>query len=153
MNTYTSYTISTAFSAFWNRYVDFSGRSTRSAYWWTQLVLFLIGMITGVIDTIIGLDLISTVWSLVIFLPSWALMFRRFHDVGKSAWLILPISLLGIAGAIMIIVGIAFAEMVMALLLGMLFVLFSVIWGLVITCKDSQVGPNKWGASEKYPEA
>lgn len=150
MNTYTSYTISTAFSAFWNRYVDFSGRSTRSAYWWTQLVLFLIGMITGVIDTIIGLDLISTVWSLVIFLPSWALMFRRFHDVGKSAW---PISLLGIAGAIMIIVGIAFAEMVMALLLGMLFVLFSVIWGLVITCKDSQVGPNKWGASEKYPEA
>ena len=71
----------TAIKLYFTHYVDFQGRSRRSEYWW--VVLF-----NTVVGTIIGLALpdFAWIWSLVILVPTLALLVRRLHDAGKSGW-------------------------------------------------------------------
>ena len=38
-----------AFAAFWKGYADFTGRSSRSAYWWVVLALVLLNIIIGIV--------------------------------------------------------------------------------------------------------
>ena len=66
--------IKTCFS----KYVTFSGRATRSEYWWFALLCFIVGIIPLV--NLLGL---------LLFLPSVAVAVRRLHDVGKSGWTLL----------------------------------------------------------------
>ena len=88
-----------------NNYVGFSGRASRSEYWFWVLFTMIISIVTGLMDGFIfgsglGTGLISTITSVVFFLPGLAVWVRRLHDVGKSGWwilssiLILPVLLL-----------------------------------------------------------
>lgn len=63
--------IKTCFS----KYVTFSGRASRSEYWWFALFSFIVGFIPVV--NLLGLLLI---------LPGLAVAVRRLHDIGKSGW-------------------------------------------------------------------
>jgi uncharacterized membrane protein YhaH (DUF805 family) len=67
-----------------SKFVDFSGRASRSEYWW--FALFLVGIY-------IGAELISDAayWIVVVatFLPSLAAAVRRLHDTGRSGWWLL----------------------------------------------------------------
>lgn len=63
-------------------YVDFEGRVGRQEFW--MFVLFSI-LIQVALD-IVGLDLIASLVSLLILLPSLAIGARRLHDIGKSGW-------------------------------------------------------------------
>ena len=38
------------------------------------------------IDGFLGLGYLSSIYSLIVFIPSIAVMIRRVHDVGKSGW-------------------------------------------------------------------
>ncbi len=73
-------------------YCNFSGRASRSEFWWFQLFLFIIGCILNIITLSGGQGLyytmsaISGIWSLAILLPQLGLQVRRFHDTGRSAW-------------------------------------------------------------------
>lgn len=85
------------------KYATFSGRATRSEYWYFVLIYSIIYTILMGIDFAIGtfskqlmengsfLGFLSTAYSLVLFLPSLAVTVRRLHDINKSGWWILLI--------------------------------------------------------------
>ena len=88
-----------------NNYVGFSGRASRSEYWFWVLFTMIVSFVTGIMDGFIfgsefGTGTISNIAAVIYFLPGLAVWVRRLHDVGKSGWwilssiLILPVLLL-----------------------------------------------------------
>lgn len=86
-----------AIKLFFVNYVDFSGRSTASEYWWAFLFNFLVRLCTAWIP-VVG---VIVSWGLL--LPTLALNVRRLHDTGRS-WVYLLFGLIPIAGVIILIV-------------------------------------------------
>lgn len=88
------------------KYVTFSGRASRSEYWWFFLFCFGAGiaaqMTEGIINAATGTPdgprLISSAFNIATFLPSLAVGWRRMHDTGRSGlFLLYPfIALIGI---------------------------------------------------------
>ena len=64
------------------KYVDFSGRATRSEFWWFVLFNFVLSIVTSMLG-----QMISSLVSLALLVPSLAVGARRLHDIGKSGWL------------------------------------------------------------------
>lgn len=128
-----------ALKLFFVNYVNFSGRSRRSEYWYAILgiyiVEFLLYMVagTGVFMASLGGDagtivasatvpsILLILFSLAIMIPSLSLTIRRYHDIGKSGWWIF-ISLVPCIGTILT---------------------------LIFMCTDSQPGMNQWGPNPK----
>ena len=111
------------------KYVDFSGRARRSEYWYFALFSFLLGIVTSVIDAVLGTGyddttggLVNSLGSLVLLLPSLAVAVRRLHDIGRSGWWFLLV-VIPIIGWIVLIV-----------------------W----FCTDTKRGENKYGADPKH---
>ena len=82
------------------KYCCFTGRASRSEYWWFVLFLFIIGAIIQTFATITTVKsmangdsspfniftVIMYIWNLIVLLPSLGLLFRRLHDTGRSGW-------------------------------------------------------------------
>ena len=66
-------------------YAKFDGRARRSEYWYFTLF----NVIITVLFSIIGLKLLSNIYTLAVLLPSIGVAIRRMHDVDKSGWFIL----------------------------------------------------------------
>jgi len=79
-----------AIRLFFKNYVNFSGRSTRSEYWYAFLFTILVSTVIGLIGSATGsvepgkVWFPSLLWSLVIFIPLTSAGFRRLHDIGRS---------------------------------------------------------------------
>lgn len=69
--------------------LNFKGRSRRSAFWYWFLFVMVLNILVGFVAGFIGLPILSTVFSLVILVPSLAVGFRRMHDIGKPGWYII----------------------------------------------------------------
>ena len=70
-----------------NNYANFSGRSSRSAYWYWVLFNFVLSIAANIIDyAVIGFGVLAAVVGLGLLLPSIAVGMRRLHDIGKSGW-------------------------------------------------------------------
>lgn len=99
-----------------SNYCCFTGRASRSEYWWFQLFTYLVGMVfyipcigflfsnsseveAGVVICLI----LVCLFGLACVLPSMGLLWRRLHDTGRSGWNVLW-SLIPYAGAIVLIV-------------------------------------------------
>lgn len=69
-------------------YAQFSGRASRSEYWWFILFSFLANIGTGVIDLALGsqIQVVGTLVGLALLIPGFALIARRMHDTGRSGW-------------------------------------------------------------------
>lgn len=105
----------TAIKSFWSNYVNFKGRARRSEYWFIALFLFITNLGATILDGAVfatdvdlfletgGWGPIGVLWSVAVFLPSLAVVVRRLHDTGRSAWWLL-IVLVPIAGAIVLFV-------------------------------------------------
>ena len=109
-------------------YATFSGRARRKEYWMFFLISALISIVLTLLDILLGTysveyeaGLFSGLYSLLILIPSIAVVVRRLHDTDRSGWWIL-ISLIPLIGVI---------------------VLF------VFMCLDSQPGTNRFGANPK----
>jgi uncharacterized membrane protein YhaH (DUF805 family) len=99
-------TFSEAISSGFRNYVGFSGRASRSEFWYWILFTFLVGIVTTIIDLGVlssKVEPFSSIWSLVTFLPSLAMGIRRLHDTDRSGWWWL-ISLIPLIGIIVLIV-------------------------------------------------
>jgi uncharacterized membrane protein YhaH (DUF805 family) len=87
-------------------YVGFSGRAPRSEFWYWTLFSLIGGVVTLAADaTIFSIEdysVFSTLFNLVVFLPSLAMGVRRLHDIDRTGWWFL-IVVTGI-GAILLIV-------------------------------------------------
>ena len=78
------------FTNAFKKYAVFQGRERRAAYWWFYLFCLIINIVTFSIDALlIEFPIFSLLWALIILLPSWGLMVRRFHDVDRRAWWVL----------------------------------------------------------------
>ncbi|MDN8625307.1 MULTISPECIES: DUF805 domain-containing protein [Corynebacterium] len=80
-----------AVKRFVTRVFRFKGRSSRSEYWWVQLVLFLIYAAVSVVALSVGVDpddvnnpvgIATAIFNLIILVPSLSLTWRRLHDAG-----------------------------------------------------------------------
>jgi uncharacterized membrane protein YhaH (DUF805 family) len=76
-----------------SKYVYFSGRASRSTFWYFILFTLIGSFVTGFIDGILypynELALIESLFSLMVFLPSIAVSIRRMHDINRVGWWIL----------------------------------------------------------------
>jgi uncharacterized membrane protein YhaH (DUF805 family) len=75
------------------RYFSFSGRSTKSQYWFFSLTVIVLGIIAVVLDAAVlgsskpaGFTALAYIAHLI---PSLAVTVRRLHDADKSGWLVL----------------------------------------------------------------
>lgn len=100
------------------KYVTFSGRASRSEYWWWALFYVLLFVVAGILDSILfpgstGVQAgdgriaysggaISAIAGLALLLPSLAVTVRRLHDTDRSGWWVL-ISLIPLIGAIVLL--------------------------------------------------
>lgn len=72
-----------------NHYADFSGRATRSQYWYFVLFSMIFSIIASIIDyAIFGENkmMVNGFYNLAVLIPSISIGARRLHDTGKSGW-------------------------------------------------------------------
>ncbi|MBT9384863.1 DUF805 domain-containing protein [Pseudooceanicola sp. CBS1P-1] len=88
-------TFTDAIRTCWGKYAVISGRASRSEYWWWALFTLLVSLGFSVLeDGLLGgvtYDLLGSIASLVLLLPSLCAGGRRLHDRDMSAWWLLLI--------------------------------------------------------------
>lgn len=109
-----------AVQRFFKKYAMFSGRASRSEYWWWTLVAILVGSLLNAMTytgggiypsggqltagpAVITGYILLAIWGLATIIPSIALTIRRLHDVNLSGWFLL-LALIPILGALAIFV-------------------------------------------------
>lgn len=138
-----------AIGLFFRNYFNFSGRSTRSEYWFAILFIIITTIVLLVIDELTAGVMLSLTWRLLIFIPSLSLGFRRLHDAGKKGtiWIIIE--------AISVILRIfdneytSYDEDMLLLLLASVGFILSIIM-LACCCAPSDPEENEYGRAP-YP--
>ncbi len=85
-------------------YFNFSGRATRSEFWYFTLFCLLFGMLIMLIEYMLGIGnvketgILSLIFDLALVFPSLAVSTRRLHDTNRSGWwnLIILVPIIGI---------------------------------------------------------
>ena len=109
-----------AYKNFFKGYVDFTGRSTRSEYWWIWLtnILLLIPLYSAYFNAIFsegsegaflalgGLAIIYMIFGLALILPMLALTVRRLRDAGFH-WALIFVHFIPVVGGIALLVLLA----------------------------------------------
>ena len=113
-----------AVESVFRQYANFDGRARRSEYWFFVLFVLLTSTVLSFLGVMIGgpglARILTGLYTLVIFVPSVALVWRRLHDTGRSGlWFLLT------------------------------FIPIGQIVLLVFFCLDSQPGANEYGPNPK----
>ena len=114
-------TFTTAIRTCFAKYVTFSGRASRSEYWWFFLFVLLMNTAAGIVDMALfgtvavqqtaDSTAVAASWqqpvqaivSLVLFLPQLSAAWRRMHDTGRSGlYALFPILLMICAGLVLV---------------------------------------------------
>jgi uncharacterized membrane protein YhaH (DUF805 family) len=85
------------------KYAVFSGRARRMEFWMFVLFYVIIAVVLAVVDAMIGMPILGSIFMLALLVPSLAVGARRLHDIGKSGWWQLLV-LVPLIGAIILIV-------------------------------------------------
>ena len=117
------------------KYAVFAGRARRKEFWFFYLFYVIFALAAAIVDSVLGTEysvaetasigLFSSVFVIAMMLPTFAVLARRLHDIGRSGWWIL-IGLIPIIGAIVL---------------------------LIFTVRDSQEGENRFGPNPKEAAA
>lgn len=144
-----------AVSVCFRKFVTFSGRASRSEYWFFTLFAALAGFVTALADIAIfgASDTVSplnSIVSLIMFFPGLAVSWRRLHDTNRSGWWIgglwLAMLVTGI-GAGLVMNGAPEGQDAMIGIFGVLGIavlIYSIIL-LVFFCSKGDPGPNRFG--------
>ncbi|HBF66407.1 MAG TPA: DUF805 domain-containing protein [Clostridium sp.] len=128
------------------KYAVFKGRESRRTFWYFVLFNFIFSLIIYFIDKIVHSDILSTIYSLAVFLPSLGASIRRLHDINKSGWWVL-LSMIPLA-FYLIVIPLAFVSKTAALgglILISLLCLACSIWLIVLEATPGTPGENKYG--------
>lgn len=71
------------------QYATFSGRASRSEYWYWVLFIVIASVAANIVDASLDTGVFGALVGLALFVPNLAVAIRRLHDIGKSAWNIL----------------------------------------------------------------
>jgi uncharacterized membrane protein YhaH (DUF805 family) len=94
----------TAYQNAFNRYSEFSGRTSVGGFWRFVAVNFIVVVVLGLLVNVSSIFLvIYLIYGLAVLIPSLAIAIRRLHDTGKSGWFIL-LGLIPFVGVIILIV-------------------------------------------------
>lgn len=73
-----------------DKYATFSGRATRSEYWYSVLFGYLVAMLIVIFgmfnESPEVIIVLYSILSLILLIPSLAVCIRRLHDTGRSGW-------------------------------------------------------------------
>ena len=102
-------TFSESIKTCFGKYVDFSGRASRSEYWWFTLFSVVSQAVVNFIP------FIGWIYALALLLPSLAATARRLHDIDRTAWwmllyLVPVLSLMAIPIMIIVLIGISLSD-------------------------------------------
>lgn len=111
-----------AYKKMWARAFDFKGRARRSEFWLANIVNSIIGIVLGLLSSIIEpLAFLQLIYALLVLIPCLSMTIRRLHDTNrKGHWLWLVLTVYG-----------AFAL-------------------LVFYCQDKKQPYNRFGKSSKW---
>jgi uncharacterized membrane protein YhaH (DUF805 family) len=77
-------------------YANFSGRATRSEFWWWVLAYLLLMVPLSIADEVLNpgtqlgkMSCVVAIVTLALWLPNLAVTVRRLHDIDRSGWWIL----------------------------------------------------------------
>lgn len=94
-------TLAEAWKSFWTRWT-FKGRSSRSEFWYMQLIFLGIDFIFGFLGVFPKTgpfaQVVLALWGFAAFIPWICLCVRRLHDIGRTAWELLLVSLIPFGG-------------------------------------------------------
>jgi len=130
------------------KYAQFSGRATRSEFWYFVLGIIIIRTVLGWIS-----QSIQSLYYLSVFIPLLAVTARRLHDVGKSGWLqllgfvallVLPILIILIA-----LTGGRVQSVLIILIAFSIIPIYILIRLFILYIRDSTPGDNKYGPNPK----
>ena len=93
--------IKLALRRFFFHYSEFTGRASRSEYWWSVLMTWAIGILANWLGHVSST--IPTVVTLSLICPSIAMFVRREHDIGHR-WTRMLVGLIPFFGWIMLLV-------------------------------------------------
>lgn len=107
-------TFGQAVERYWRKYATFSGRASRSEYWYAMLANLLVIITFNVVEVIAilaisreaGVLIFTTLFAvfwLATLVPSISVGARRLHDVGWSGWFQL-LGVIPILGALLLII-------------------------------------------------
>ncbi len=158
-----------AVSSCFSKYAVFSGRAPRSELWWwflfVILVSFGVGIISGILDVVLGLKAFSGIVSLLLdlffLLPNLAVTMRRLHDLNRSGWwygglIVLSLFIMALGIPLMIRMaenheqgyaptdGLNPAVFILLAVLGFAETVYSIVL-LVWFCMRGTRGPNRFG--------
>jgi uncharacterized membrane protein YhaH (DUF805 family) len=135
------------------KFAQFGGRSRRTEYWMFFVFNILVGVVTNLVDRLLGLGAvgIDTFATLALLIPNAALWVRRLHDVNRSGWwiwtIITPAGLIlqqawgrenePVTNGIMVLAGL---------------LVVAAIWNLVLMLLPGTKGPNNFGPDPKNPD-
>ena len=103
--------LGTAIKLGFQRYIDFTGRSTRAEFWWWLLFLVVANIALLVADGLtsnsstfgpIGGQL-QGLFILATLIPSVAVAVRRLHDINRTAWWLLLCLVLVIGWVVLLV--------------------------------------------------
>ncbi|MDE5814883.1 MAG: DUF805 domain-containing protein [Alistipes sp.] len=69
-----------------DHYADFNGRAKRTEFWMFILFNTIASIIVSAIGYLLGISVLSSIYSLAVLVPSLAVGVRRLHDTGRSGW-------------------------------------------------------------------
>ena len=90
---------SEAITVCFSKYADFTGRASRSEFWWFELFYNLLWWGAGIFGAVTDEPYDITYWTvlLALLIPSLAVGARRLHDINRSGWWqLLHVTIIGI---------------------------------------------------------
>ncbi len=88
----------TAITAGFQKYSEFTGRASRSEFWWFNLFVVLVGLGASALWDVLG-----WLWFLAIIVPYLAVGVRRLRDAGLD-WPLIFVGLVPLIGTVVMIV-------------------------------------------------
>ncbi|TVS14813.1 MAG: DUF805 domain-containing protein [Gammaproteobacteria bacterium] len=85
------------------KYAKFDGRARRMEFWMFALFNFIIAVVLGVVDAVLGLAILGPLYGLAVLIPSIALGVRRLHDIDYAGWWIL-LGFIPVVGVIILLI-------------------------------------------------